>query len=296
MCNRLRCFYCNFVAMKTGLVLEGGAMRGMYTCGIMDVMMDAGIVPDGIVGVSAGAAFGCNYKSGQPGRALRYNLRFAGDRRYAGLWSLLTTGDYYNAKFAYHIVPNRYDVFDTEAFANSPIEFTLVCTDVMTGKAVYHQCTNADYEFLEWVRASSSLPVVARVVEVGGYKLLDGGISDSIPLRYFQGRGYDRNVVILTRPEGYVKQPTGIMPLVKVFYRKYPRLVDAVAHRHEMYNAQLDYVAREEQAGRALVFRPEPALEIGHVCSDRAVLQRTYDQGRTDAVSRLDELRRFLQG
>lgn len=270
-------------------------MRGMYTCGIMDVMMECGLLPDGVVGVSAGAAFGCNFKSGQAGRALRYNLRFAGDRRYAGLWSLLTTGDYYNAEFAYHVVPRDYDVFDTVAFEASPMEFTLVCTDVETGKAVYHRCTKADYEFLEWIRASSSLPLVARVVEVGGYKLLDGGIADSIPLQYFQSRGYDRNIVVLTRPAGYVKQPSGITPLVKVFYRKHPRLVEAVAHRHEMYNAQLDYVAREEAAGRALVFRPDPALEIGHVCSDRAVLQRTYDQGRRAALARLDEMRRYWQ-
>lgn len=281
--------------MKRGLVLEGGAMRGMYTCGIMDVMMENGLLPDGVVGVSAGAAFGCNFKSGQAGRALRYNLRFAGDRRYAGLWSLLTTGDYYNAEFAYHVVPRDYDVFDTAAFQASPMEFTLVCTDVATGKAVYHRCTKADYECLEWIRASSSLPLVARVVEVGGYRLLDGGIADSIPLQYFQSRGYDRNIVVLTRPAGYVKQPSGITPLVKVFYRKHPRLVEAVARRHEMYNAQLEYVAREEAAGRALVFRPDPALEIGHVCSDRAVLQRTYDQGRRAALARLDEMRRYWQ-
>ncbi|MBO7609464.1 MAG: patatin family protein [Muribaculaceae bacterium] len=280
--------------MKKGLVLEGGAMRGMYTCGIMDVMMEAGIVPDGIVGVSAGAAFGCNYKSGQAGRALRYNLRFAGDRRYSGVWSLLTTGDYYNAKFAYHIVPTQYDIFDAEAFASSPIEFTLVCTDVLTGKPVYHQCTEADYDCLEWIRASSSLPLVARIVNVGGYKLLDGGISDSVPLQYFQNLGYGKNVVILTRPEGYVKGPSSITHLVRIMYRRYPNLVNAVAHRHEMYNAQLEYVAQEEAAGRAFVFRPNPPLEIGHVCDDCDVLQRTYDQGRQHALSRLDALIHFI--
>ena len=287
-------FLTNLAAMKTGLVLEGGAMRGMYTCGIMDVMMEAGIVPDGIVGVSAGAAFGCNYKSGQKGRALRYNLRFAGDRRYSGIWSLVTSGDYYNASFAYHVVPTEYDIFDAEAFAASPIEFTLVCTDVLTGKAVYHQCTEADYECLEWIRASSSLPLVARIVNVGGYKLLDGGIADSIPLQYFQNRGYDRNVVILTRPEGYVKEPSRINSLVRLAYRKHPQFVEAVVHRHEMYNAQLEYVEQEEAAGRAFVFRPNPPLEIGHVCDDRDTLQRTYDQGRQHALSRLDALKQFL--
>lgn len=270
-------------------------MRGMYTCGIIDVMMEAGLMPDGIVGVSAGAAFGCNYVSGQPGRGLRYNLRFAGDRRYAGLWSLITTGDYYNAQFAYHIVPRDYDVFDTAAFNSSPIAFTVVCTDVLTGKAVYHRCPVADDEFLEWVRASSSLPLAARVVKVGNRLLLDGGIADSIPIDYFMREGYDRNIVVLTRPEGYVKTRTSILPLVKVFLRKYPHLVAAVARRHEMYNAQLARVAQEEARGTALVFRPSPALEIGHTCSNRDTLQRTYDQGRRHAMSRLDELRRFWQ-
>ena len=269
-------------------------MRGMFTCGITDVMMEEGLLPDGVVGVSAGAAFGCNIKSRQPGRALRYNLRFAHDRRYAGLWSLLTTGDYYNARFAYHIVPRQYDIFDTEAFASNPMEFHLVCTDVLTGGAVYHQCQEGDDEFLEWIRASSSLPLAARMVEVGGHKLLDGGLADSIPLKYFQQLGYDRNVVVLTRPAGYVKEQSGILPLAKVFYRKYPRLVEAVATRHEMYNAQLAYVEQEERAGRALVFRPDPPLEIGHMCSDQAVLQRTYDQGRRQATERLEELRGFI--
>ena len=269
-------------------------MRGMFTCGIMDVMMEAGLWPAGVVGVSAGAAFGCNYKSRQVGRGLRYNLRFAGDRRYAGLWSLLTTGDYYNARFAYHVVPTQYDIFDTAAFAANPMAFHLVCTDVDTGQAVYHECHEADDEMLEWIRASSSLPLVARIVEVGGHRLLDGGLSDSIPLRYFQEQGYDRNVVVLTRPEGYVKERSGILPLVKVLYHRYPRLVQAVAQRHEMYNAQLAYVAAEERAGRALVLRPDPPLSIGHICSDRQVLQATYDQGRRQALERLDELKQFL--
>lgn len=269
-------------------------MRGMFTCGIMDVMMESGLLPDGVVGVSAGAAFGCNMKSGQVGRALRYNLRFAGDRRYAGVWSLLTTGDYYNARFAYHVVPTQYDVFDTEAFKRSPMEFHLVCTDVLTGEAVYHKCDEIDEDALEWIRASSSLPLVARIVDVGSYRLLDGGLADSVPLRYFQDLGYDRNVVVLTRPEGYVKERSGLLPMVKIAYRRYPKLVEAVARRHEMYNAQLAYVHEQEQAGKALVFRPSPALEIGHVCSDREVLQRTYDQGRRQAQERLDELRNFV--
>ena len=171
--------------MKKGLVLEGGAMRGLWTAGVTDVMMEHDIWPDGLIGVSAGAAFGCNYKSKQIGRAIRYNMRFAKDSRYSGIKSLLTSGDYFNAKFGYHVVPYEYDVFDIAAFERNPLEFTIVCTDVETGQAVYHDMKHVDYDELEWLRASASMPLASKVVEIQGHKLLDGGVSDSIPLEYF---------------------------------------------------------------------------------------------------------------
>ena len=191
--------------MKSGLVLEGGAMRGLFTCGIIDVMMEAGIKPDGLIGVSAGAAFGCNYKSWQPGRAIRYNMRFAKDSRYSGLKSLLTTGDYFNAQFAYHIVPTQYDLFDDRTFEESPMEFIVVCTDVETGEPIYKHIDKSNPITYDWIRASASMPLASRVVELEGSKVLDGGIADSIPLEYFEKIGYKRNVVILTQPEDYAK-------------------------------------------------------------------------------------------
>ena len=180
--------------MKKGLVLEGGAMRGLWTAGVTDVMMEHDIWPDGLIGVSAGAAFGCNYKSRQIGRAIRYNTRFARDKRYSGLWSLLTSGDYFNAKFGYHVVPYEYDLFDTKTFEQNPMQFIVVCTDVETGEAVYHDMNHVSFDELEWLRASASMPLVSKVVEVQGRKLLDGGVSDSIPLSFFESIGYDRNV------------------------------------------------------------------------------------------------------
>lgn len=187
--------------MKKGLVLEGGAMRGLWTAGVTDVMMEHGVWPDGLIGVSAGAAFGCNIKSRQIGRAIRYNTRFAKDARYSGIRSWLTTGDYFNAQFGYHVVPYEYDIFDTKAFEENPVEFVVVCTDVTTGQAVYHTMNHVDYDELEWLRASASMPLASKVVEVQGYRLLDGGVADSIPLSYFEQHGYDRNVVILTQPK-----------------------------------------------------------------------------------------------
>ena len=280
--------------MKKGLVLEGGAMRGLFTAGIIDVMMEAGVEPDGLIGVSAGAAFGCNYKSRQPGRAIRYNKRFAKDSRYSGVKSFLLSGDYFNAQFGYHVVPFKYDLFDIPAFEQNPLTFTVVCTDVVTGKAVYHDITHVDYDELEWLRASASMPLASKIVNVGGRQLLDGGVSDSIPLEYFERQGYQRNVVILTQPKDYQKEHNRLMPLMRVALRKYPQMIKAMDERHLMYNRQLDYVAKAEQEGRCLVIRPEAKLPIGHISHDPDEMQRVYDIGRAAGEKHLSAIRRFL--
>lgn len=265
---------------KTGLVLEGGAMRGLFSAGVMDVLMERGVTFDGIVGVSAGAAFGCNYKSGQAGRALRYNKRFARDKRYCSLRSLLRTGDLFNAEFCYHTVPAEYDVFDNAAFEANPTAFFVVCTDVMTGEPVYHQLTRGGDEAYEWIRASASMPLCSRPVPLDGRLLLDGGIADSIPLRFFEEQGYERNIVVLTQPEGYVKHRNRFLPLMRLSgLRKYPRFIEAVARRHEMYNAELEYVREAERQGRAIVIRPPEPLPIGHISHDPAEMQRVYEMG-----------------
>ena len=276
--------------MKKGLVLEGGAMRGLFTAGIIDVMMEAGVEPDGLIGVSAGAAFGCNYKSRQPGRAVRYNTRFAKDPRYSGLRSLIKTGDYFNAEFGYHIVPKEYDIFDTEAFEQNRLVFVFVCTDVMTGKAVYHQMDRVTFDELEWLRASASMPLASKVVEVGGRKLLDGGVADSIPLAYFERIGYERNIVILTQPEGYVKEPNRLMPLMRLALRKYPKMLEAMENRHLMYNQELEYVRQAEREGRCLVIRPDEKLPIGHISHDPENMHRVYEIGRRKGEKHLDQI------
>lgn len=271
-------------------MLEGGAMRGLFSAGAMDVMMEYGVHFDGIVGVSAGACFGCNYKSRQHGRSIRYNKQFAGDDRYCGFGSLIKTGNYYNAEFAYHIVPTQYDVFDADAYAANPMEYYVVCTDITTGKAVYKKCERFDHEMLEWIRASASMPVVSTVVEVGGLKLLDGGVSDSIPLRFSQQQGYTDNVVILTQPIDYVKRPLKAMPLVKWSLRKYPEMVAAMQNRHVMYNEQTAYVRSEEAQGRCIVIRPEAPINIGHFSINADEMQRIYELGREAALKKIDEI------
>lgn len=282
--------------MKTGLVLEGGGIRGIFTAGILDVLMEEGIEFDGAVGVSAGAAFGGNYKSGQARRTIRYNLRYAKDPRYSSFRSLLATGDLFNAQFCYHDIPEKHDPLDWESFYKNPMEFYLVATDCETGKPVYHLCDeNEDnYETLEWFRASGSMPLVSRVVEIGGYKLLDGGIADSIPLRFMEEQGYERNLVILTRPADYVKKPNPLMPVIRRALSSYPEVVRAIGDRHINYNQELAYVRQREAGKYAYVIRPEGDLDIGRIEHDRHKIRTVYKEGRRLARRHLSAIRRFL--
>lgn len=278
---------------KRGLVLEGGAFRGLFTAGIIDVMMEHDVWPDAMIGVSAGAAFGCNYKSRQLGRAIRYNKQFARDSRYSGMRSLLTTGDYFNADFGYHVIPRQYDVFDDKAFNENPMAFYAVCTDVETGQPVYKLLDKVTETTYDWIRASASMPLLSRIVELEGYKLLDGGVADSIPLAWFERQGYRHNVVILTQPQDYRKSHNALMPLMRLFLRKYPFMLEALDQRHLMYNAQLDYVSEAEHAGRCLVIRPDKPLPIGHVSHDAAEMQRVYDIGREMGEREIKNIKQF---
>lgn len=268
-------------------------MRGLWTAGVTDVMMEHNIWPDGLIGVSAGAAFGCNYKSRQPGRAIRYNTRFARDARYSGVRSLLTTGNYFNAEFGYHVVPKQYDLFDDDAFNQNPMEFIVVCTDVETGEAVYQPLAEASYDAYEYIRASASMPLVSKVVKLQGRKLLDGGVSDSIPLAYFEKIGYRKNIVILTQPQGYQKEHLRLMPLMRMALWKYPKMIQAMDVRHEMYNKQLDYVTEAEREGRCLVIRPDEKIPIGHISHDATQMRHVYEMGRKAGERHIDSILSF---
>lgn len=280
--------------VKTGLVLEGGAMRGLFTAGVIDVMMEHGLEFEGMIGVSAGSNFGCNYKSCQPGRVLRYNLKYAPDPRYMGLRSLLTTGNLVNAEFAYGTVPLQLDIFDTKRFEENPMEFYLVTTDVATAQPVYYRMDRVDHDSLEWLRASASMPAVTRPVRVDdGRLMLDGGISDSIPLAYFRSIGYKRNVVVLTQPRDYFKKPAPAW-LWRLLLPRHRAIANAMARRHEMYNAQLRLVGEGERAADTFVIAPESVLPIGRVSTDRARMTEVYEIGRREAVKAMPALMNFL--
>lgn len=280
--------------MKYGLVMVGGAMRGLFTAGVIDVLMENGVEFDGAIGVSAGACFGSNYKSGQNGRAIRYNLRFCRDKRYCSVHSLIKTGDMFGAEFCYHKLPDELDLFDYEEFKNNPMEFYIVCTDIETGKPVYKKLNNADYDSLEWIRASASMPLASRIVELDGRKFLDGGITDSIPLGFMERHGYERNVVILTQPRDYVKKPNMSVPLVKKAYRKYPKLIKAYIARPETYNKQLEYIRESESDGKAFVIAPPCTLPVGHIEHNPDKLLEVYRIGRKTAMENLDRILEFL--
>ncbi len=269
-------------------------MRGLFTAGVMDVLMENGIDFDGAVGVSAGAAFGMNYKSHQIGRVLRYNTRFVRDKRYCGLPLLLRTGNMYSADFCYNEVPLVHDVFDFDAYEASPMDFYVVATDVESGKPVYHKYTGRDDHCFEWIRATAALPLFAEIVEIDGKKLLDGGIADSIPLRFFERRGYTRNVVVLTQPLGYRKKKNGMMPVMRLKYRRYPNFLRAVERRHRVYNGTLSYIAKKEAAGEVFVLRPPEKLPVGRMERDPAQLRAAYEIGRRTATEQLEALKQFL--
>lgn len=279
--------------MKIGLVLEGGAMRGLFTAGVLDVLMENKINFQGAVGVSAGAVFGCNIKSRQNGRVVRYVTKYCKDKRFGSWYSWLTTGNYYGREFGYHELVDVLDPFDREAFRQNPMEFYAVATDMKTGEPVYHKCFNADYTDLEWLRASSAMPLVSQIVKIGQYKLIDGGIADSIPLRFFELLDYHRNVVVLTQPLGFTKPKNPLMPLMHIFLRKYPALLKAMAERHFHYNATLQYILERENAGRALVIRPPVPLGISNIEKDPQKLEAVYQMGRKAATVRLAEIKKF---
>ncbi|WOO87783.1 patatin family protein [Mollicutes bacterium LVI A0039] len=277
-----------------GLVLEGGAMRGLYTAGVMDVLMEHNIEFETIVGVSAGAAFGCNYKSKQIGRVLRYNLKYCDDPRFGGIKSLIKTGDLYNAEFAYYTLPSELDIFDTETFINNPSKFYVVTTNVETGEAHYQRLDSATGDDVEWIRASASMPAVSKPVTIGEEMHLDGGMSDPIPLKWMQANQTKKNIVILTRPDDYIK-PKANTTLVKILLKQYPKLINTMSMRSKVYNESVKYCELQQERGNTLIIRPSVDLGVKRTEKNRHKLQAIYDLGRQDTINQLAQIIEFMK-
>lgn len=281
------------MVMKTGLVLEGGGKRGIYAAGVLDVLLENNIWADGLIGTSAGAVNGCSYVSNQYERNLRCNIRFAKEKRYMSIYSLITTGNVVGTDFAYNILPNKLEVFDYDTFEKSPVAYYVTCSNVETGKAEYIQCKSLRGKNMDYLRASASLPYVSQIVEIDGKKYLDGGICDSIPLKAFQDMGYEKNLVVLTRPRGYIKKPENNL-LANLYYRKYPAFVTALRNRYAVYNRTLKYIEQQEKQGNILVLRPSESIRVGRMEQDPERLKQMYELGKNDAGQMLDAIASFL--
>ena len=280
--------------MSVGLVLEGGAMRGLYTAGVLDILMDNGVKADMVIGTSAGVLFGVNYPSGQRGRALRYNKKYAPKGCYMGIRSLLTTGNIINKQFAYYDLPAKLDLFDEEAYEQSGMDFYATVTNVETGEAEYIKITDC-FGQMEALRATSAMPFVSRIVEYEGKKYLDGGVADSIPVEKCKEMGCDKIIVVLTRPLDYRKSPADPR-LAKAFYgRKYPKLAERINRRPDDYNACVENIIGMEQRGEIFVIRPSRTVKVKHIERDTEKLQAIYDLGAADCAERMDALKQYLE-
>lgn len=280
--------------MKIGLVLEGGAMRGMFTAGVLDIFMAEGISVDGIVSVSAGALFGVNFPARQAGRAIRYNQRFLRDKRYISLQSWLKTGNIVNKDFAFYQVPFSLDPFDNQAFKQSSVDFYVTVTNVKTGQAEYLKIEDV-FAQMEALRATSAMPYMSELIEYQSKKYLDGSIADGIPFLQAQALGYDKLIVVLTRPIEYRKAPSRSW-LSRLVYRHYPRLLATMANRYRYYNQQVEEIIRRHQAGELFVIRPSQTLPIKRLERNPQKIQAMYDLGVSDARQALEPLKRYLAG
>ena len=279
---------------KIGMVLEGGGNRGIYTAGVLDVFLENNILVDGVIGVSAGAIHGCSYVSGQIGRSIGYAAKYCRDPRYMSFRSLIKTGDYVGVDFCYHELPEKLYPFNNDAFEASPIDYYVTCTNMENGQALYQKCPSLRGDKIDWVRASASMPLVSRIVEIDGYKLLDGGVADSIPLQAFQQLGYERNIVILTRIAGYKKKPNSMMPLMRRRLKEYPQFLQTAQNRHIFYNQEVEYVEKEAQAGKVCLIRPSKYLKVGRLERNPERIKEMYQLGRSDALAKLAEVKAFI--
>ena len=280
--------------MNVGLILEGGAMRGLYTAGVLDVFLEnEDIKIDTIIGVSAGALFGVNYKSRQKGRTLRYNLKYANDERYMGFKSLVKTGDIVNKEFCYDELPNKLDIFDNETYKKSPEEFYAVVTNLDTGKPEYIKIEDAQKD-IEYLRASGSMPYVSKIVQIDGKKYLDGGTSDSIPVDEMMKMGVDKVIVVLTRPIEYRKKKSS-KKISKWYYKRYPNYIDTLNNRYKMYNSEVEKVISLGKDKKIFVIRPSRLVDIKRIERDTLKLKEMYDLGVEDAKNSLKDLKNYLE-
>lgn len=279
------------MTQRVGLVLEGGGMRGLYTAGVLDCFLDQGITFPYIVGVSAGACNAASYLSQQRGRNLRMNTVYTKDKRYLSMRNLVTKGSIFGMDMLFDIIPNQLDPFDYDAFKAYDGTFLVGATDCLTGEAVYYTLHDLKAQGYLPLQASSSLPLVAKIVDYEGRHLLDGGIADPIPIRRSVADGNTRHVVVLTQHRAFVKEPSSSMPLVRRKYRHYPGICAAMEQRHTVYNDTRAYIRELERTGQAVVLCPQEPVGISRFEKDEGKLKALYQCGYDDAAAQLEAIR-----
>ena len=280
--------------IEAGLVVEGGGMRGVYTAGVLDYFMEKNLYFDDCYGVSAGACHISSYVSKQIGRSIKVTLDYINDKRYCSINSLIKTGDMFGVEMLYDIIPNKLELYDYETFNKFKGNFYSVVTNCKTGKAEYIKIKDMKKDIIA-VRASSSLPLLSRIVEINGKEYLDGGITDSIPIKKSIKDGHKKNVVILTRDKTYRKSKPKFLSLLKFKYKKYPNLVKAIENRYKIYNETLDFLEEEKAKNKVFIIQPKLPVKIGRIEKDKDKLKELYDQGYEDAKELYEDLMKFLE-
>ncbi len=279
---------------NAGLVLEGGGMKGVYTAGVLDFFLDKGIGFSSCYGVSAGACCLCSYLSRQRGRGYDVTVDYLEDKNYCSAYSLLRTGDLFGVKMCYDEIPNKLNPYDYEAFAAYPGRAYAVVTNIQTGRAEYLRLREMHRDILA-VRASASLPLVSRNVEIGKELYLDGGLADSVPIMHSVIDGNRKNVVVLTKEEGYRRKRSSSLGLIRLRYARYPKVYELMANRHIAYNEMLDYLKAQEEKGQAFVIRPRKASDVGRIEKDKEKLRRLYEEGYQDAEEGYGRMMAYLE-
>ena len=279
--------------MKIGLVLEGGGMRGLFSAGVLDALLELKeLNVNGIVGVSSGALFGVNYVSKQKERAVRYNKKYADDKRYMGLHSWITTGNAVNKDFAFYKIPFKLDKFDEREFEKAKVDFYVVMTNIESGKPEYVLIKDV-FKQMEYLRATSALPFASKIIKINNKKYLDGGISDSIPIDFCESLGYDKIIVVLTRPKNVCKEDK-LNFLYKLVYRKYPNLVERLINMGKDYEVVLKKIKDLENKEKIFVIRPPEILKIGRLEKNKDKIQKVYDIGLNTGLKEIDNLLKYL--
>jgi predicted patatin/cPLA2 family phospholipase len=285
----------DFGLEEAALILEGGGLRGSFTSGVLRRFVDDKLYFACVIGVSMGACNAANYLSLQPERNRIVNTRYVRDRRYLSYLRLLTGGDLFGMDFIFRELPEKLVPFDMETFLANPARCLTTVTDCVTGEALYYEKTELDGDYLTVLKASSSLPFIAKPVEYGGRMLMDGGLADSVPVRRALEDGWKKRVVVLTRPAGYRKKPSNLPGIFLRGYRAFPGLLKNLKERYLRYNETVDYIEELESRGEIFVIRPAEDLPAGRVERDTGRIYLTYDLGYAAADANFGKLREYLR-